>query len=322
MATTLEQLPSEVLLEIFDYLPPHDLYEAFTGLNAHLTTVCTSLFNLHLTLHEDWDDQRRALPSFAAHVRTLIVKHDEPIDFSALPNIRSLKLCRPTANQCDAIEAHMLPQLEHLAIENLYFSDHSEQLCRRLLSSSFSRLHTCRIDRMTLDRSLAHCSSSLRKLTISPGTWKSDHYQRLLRACPNLTYLRLLHVREMPFSMCSDRTTPTHLSLRRLCVHFSSLGKDWFQQLDSFLAMVTQLRDFTLCIDQNQNTEAFPFDSMAYLLQHRVPDLVHFKARIALNTSLAAESDAIQQLHPLFAHVRLRQCIHRSLTSHVIIASR
>ena len=321
MATTIEQLPSEVLLDIFEYLPSHDLYEAFSGLNARLATVCTSLFNLHLTLHEDWDDQKRVLPSFATHVRTLIVKHDEPIDFSSLPNIRSLKLCMPTANQCDAIEAHLLPQLEHLSIENFYFSDHSEQLCRRLLSSSFSRLHTCQIDRITLDRSLAHCSSSLRQLTISPGTWKSDHYERLLRACPNLTYLRLLRLREMPFSTSSKRTA-THPSLRRLFVQFSSLGKDWFQQLDSFLAMVPELRNFTLCIEQNQSSEAFPFDSMACLLRRRVPDLVYFKANIALNTSLTIKSDALQRLHPLFACVRFRRCINRSLTSHLIIASK
>ena len=319
----LECFPNELLLELFEYLSPEALYQTFVHFNTRFNVLIHSLRNLRLILREDWDRQEQSsiIPCYAPQISTLIIKHDEPIQFSAYPNLRSLKLSMPTREQCNAIQASSLPHLEHLYISNLYFSDHSEQLCRLIFSSTFSRLQTCQIDRMTLDPSHSSSSFSLQHLIISPSTWRSNFYPLIFQSCPRLTHLKIHRLRKLAFSLAFDSPI-LHSALRSLNVHFSSIGNDWFDQIDWLLAVVPHLENFQLIIEQNESNVEFPFERLADLLNKHVPSLVYFQAKLSLNQFLVQQPATIRRLHRLFFHVQLQPYTHRNLSNYLLISSK
>jgi len=318
---TIEIFPNELLIELFEYISPYDLYNIFFNLNSRLNSIINSLQNLRLILPEDWDNKERRIPFFASQISTLIIKHDELVDFSYYSNIRSLKLSMPTVDQCNALQPSLLPNLERIYILNLFFSDNSEQLCRLIFSSSFSRLQICHIDRMTFNDCYSYSSLSLRQLTISPCTWKSNMYKQIFEACPKLTHLRIIRLRNISFKLSSN-FFPPHTSLRHLSIHFYSIGNDWYNQIDWLLSIVPNLENFTLLIDQNETNMEFPFDLFAHLLTQRVPYLINFKAKIPLNKFLSKELNVIRRLHRLFIYVQFQGYINRDLNNYLIISSK
>ena len=241
--STIEIFPNELLIETFKYTSCNDLFNIFYRLNFRFYSLINSLQRLHLILEEDWDHKQSIIPSFASHITTLTIKHDEFVDFSYFSNIRSLKLCMPTAQQCNAILPHLLPNLEHLFISNLYFSDNTEQICPLIFSSSFSYLKTCRIDRMTFPNFDSYSSLSLNQLTISPCTWKTNIFNRIFSASPNLTYLRIICRRKISF-LFNPNSIPVHTSLRRLSLHLYTIAEEWYNQIDCILSTVPHLDTF------------------------------------------------------------------------------
>lgn len=320
--TCFESFPNELLLELFEYLTPNDLYQIFFNLNTRFNVLIDSLRNLRLILFEDWDRDEQSsstVPFYASQISTLIVKHDEPIDFSLYPNVRSLKLSMPTREQCNAIQA---THLEHLYISNLYFTDHSEELCRLIFSSTFSRLQTCQIDRMTLNHAhSSSSSSSLRQLTISPATWTSNFYPIIFRSCPQLTHLKIHRLRKLPFELFSDNFL-LHSTLRSLNFHFYSIGNDWFDHIDYLLSIVPNLEHLQLIIEQNDTNLEFPFERFALLLTQHVPYLRNFYAKLVINQFLIQQPETIQRLHALFFHVKFQRYTHRNLHHYLLISSK
>jgi len=321
LISNIEFFPNELFIELFEYISPYDLYNTFFNLNARLNSIIHSLQNLHLILNEDWDNKERRIPFFSSQISTLIIKHDDCIDFSSYSNLRSLKLSMPTIDQCNAIQPSILPNLEHLYISNLFFSDNSEQLCRLIFSSSFSRLQTCQIDRMIFNHDHSYISLSLRQLTLSPCTWKSNLYPYIFQACPKLTHLRIRRLRNLSFKLSSNCFLP-QTSLRYLEIHFYSIGNEWFNHIDWLLSMVPNLENLTLLIEQNETNLEFSFDLFAHLLTERVPCLMNLKAKIPLNKFLSKELDTIKCLHPLFINVQFQKYTNRGLNSYLMISSK
>ncbi|CAF2518580.1 unnamed protein product [Rotaria sp. Silwood2] len=318
--SSIEIFPNELLIALFKYISPYDLYNTFFNLNSRFNSIIDSLQNLYVILEEDWDNNERTIPFFSSHISSLIIKHDELIDFSYYSNIRSLKLSMPTANQCNAIQPCLLPNLEHLYISNLFFSDNSEQLCRFIFSPSFSRLRTCHIDRMTINNDHPYSSLSLQQLTVTPCTWKSNMYKQLFKACPNLIYLRIIRLRKTLFELSLNFIRP-HTSLRHLHIHFYSIENEWYNHINSLLSNVPNLENFTLIIDQIEINMKFPLDLFAHLLTQRAPYLINFKAKIPSNNFLSKKLDIIKRWHPLFINIQFRQCQHQNSKNYLVISS-
>ncbi|CAF0780860.1 unnamed protein product [Adineta steineri] len=317
--STIETFSNELLIEIFEYISPYDLYKAFFNLNRRFNFIIKSLNNFHVILQEDWDD-KRSIPFFASQISKLIIKHDDFIDFSYYSNIRLLKLSMPTENQCNAIQPSLLPYLEYLYISNFFFADHSKQLCRLIFSPAFSYLRICQIDRITLDESRSYLFSPLHQLTISPSTWKSNIYQYIFNACPNLVDLRIIRLRNLPFKLSSNIIC-SHTSLRCLYIHFYSIEDDWYDHIEWLLSNVPNLENFILIIDQNELNFEFPFSSLADLLMQHVPNLINFKTKIPLNNFLSNDLNTIRRFHPLFTTVKFYGYINKNLNSYLLITS-
>jgi len=317
--STIEILPNELFKDIFRYISTYDLFNSFYHLNFRFNSLVKSQDNLHLTLEEDWDHKQPIIPFYASYAKTLIVKHDEPIDFSYFSNIHSLKLCMPTAQQCNAILPHVLPHLKHLYISNLYYSNHTEQLCRLIFSSSFPHLQTCQIDQMTLSHFHSTSSLSLKQLTVSTCTWKTNMFPHIFNASPNLYYLRVTNFQTVAFELIPNSAS-IHMSVRCLFIHYSSIVEESFNQLDWILSTTPRLKTFILHINENEIDIEFLFVKLSYLMNQRAPYLTRFKAKIALNELSLLDLDNIKHLHPLFSNVKVHQNMHQN-DNHLLILS-
>ena len=312
-------LPNELFKDIFQYVSTYDLFNSFYHLNFRFNSLVKSQDNLYLTLEEDWDNEQPIIPFYAPYAKTLTIKHDEPIDFSYFSNVHSLKLCMPTAQQCNDILSHVLPNLTHLKILNLYHSNHTEQLCRLIFSSSFPNLRTCQIDQMTLNHIHSNYSLSLQQLTVSTCSWKTNMFPYLFNACPNLFYLGVTQFQTVPFEFILD-SVPTHMSVRCLFIHYSSTGEESFNQLDWILSTTPCLKTLILHVDENEIDIEVLFIQLSQIIIQRVPDLIHFKANIPIDDISLLNLNKIKHLHRLFSNMKLEQNMHQ-INHHFLISS-
>ncbi len=76
-------------------------------------------------------------------------------------------------------------------------------------------------------------------------------FSRIFNACPNLDYLRVTQFQNVPSELIPD-SIPTHISIRCLFIHFSSIREESFNQLDWILSTTLRLRTFILHVDENE----------------------------------------------------------------------
>jgi hypothetical protein len=315
----IEILPNELFQHIFQYISASDLFNIFACLNVRFSSLVKSQQNLHLTLDENWDDRRVITPAFAPYITALIVRHDEFIHLSYFANLRSLKLCMPTAQQCNAILPHILPNHQHLHVLNFYASNHTEQLCRMIFSSSFPHLRMCQIDRITLNHLPFNSSLSLNQLTVAPRTWKINFFPHIFNAYPNLRFLRIIHLEKFHFQLIPD-SVPTHLSIEHLFIRYSLIEEECLNQLDWLLSTTPRLKTLMLYIDENETDTGLLLERLSRTMLQRVPYLIRFRTKIFFHELPSLDLNSIKHLHPLFFNVKL-QCDVCPKNNHLLTLS-
>lgn len=116
MTTQFEDLPNEILLNIFEYVAcPEMIYNCFQNLNQRFTSLLKSL---HLNIDILVEDQQFLfiLRYFSTHCHRLRLDNICPsIDLEYFPQLRSLTIIEPTDAQINSIQSRTLPMLECLS---------------------------------------------------------------------------------------------------------------------------------------------------------------------------------------------------------------
>ena len=116
LPTSIEQLPTEILLQIFAFFQLRELITAFSGLNSHINSIVRSVKTAsHIVQYND-PDALRLLQLFPKQIARLIIFKTDIVDFIALSNLRSLTLKYTTDTQLKNIRSQYLPLLEILHI--------------------------------------------------------------------------------------------------------------------------------------------------------------------------------------------------------------
>ncbi|CAF4019717.1 unnamed protein product [Rotaria sordida] len=190
--TSFEDLPTEIFLEIFAFLPLRELVKAFSGLNSYIDLIIESMTDIkHVVTYNDVNAiiLLQLRPTQIGH---LVIVHAEKVDFTSLINLRSLKLNFGTCAQFDSIRPKYFPILEILHIYDMLCSSSKDNsrpiidLLEVILSNGFPQLRVCTAIRIgTLSFSKRWKGSpSLHSLCLG---MKTEHDQEQLRsACPNL----------------------------------------------------------------------------------------------------------------------------------------
>jgi hypothetical protein len=302
--TTLEFLPNELLLEIFEYLPVDDLYKTFVGLNSRLTTIINSIqaFHFEQRQSENIDDS-----AFADRVKTLIVRHSDPIDLSHYSNLQVLKLEWPSQQQCN--QTLYQNQLKHLYIGHASHEGSTEQLLKRVFANGFPQLRSCHLENLLhLKPVISESSAVLPTLcSIKILTVHSQDLIYLLSLCPNLLRLSIKYFTPatVDLNIFKQRLSFPHENLRTLL--FDSVSIMPIETIDSILKFVPNLT--YLCIKNPKcRNNKIDMIQIADSLHRHVPKLSRFNGSIwldDLDSRYVQNIEVIQSLHPLFNQVQL-----------------
>jgi len=118
MNTQLEEIPNEILLDLFQYFNARELFQIFYNLNFRFNTLIKSFHHLHLIFHMEFfiDNQINPNHIFPFYVHTLIVGRAININLNQFSNIYSLKLECPLKRVLAQLNSNILPHLKHLSI--------------------------------------------------------------------------------------------------------------------------------------------------------------------------------------------------------------
>ena len=123
----LEDLPNEILVDLFRYLNAQDLFQIFYNLNSRFNALIKSFHHLNLLYHMELfiDNQINNAHLFPYYVHTLIVGRAININLNQFSNIHCLKLECPLRRVLAQLNSDILPYLQHLSISHLGIRDFS-----------------------------------------------------------------------------------------------------------------------------------------------------------------------------------------------------
>lgn len=309
----LEDLPVEMLIEIFRYLSVQEIYFSFSQLNIRLNSILKSLCNLSLETTSHCDPVLFFFNSFAAvqiHFNGSNSSLLSQFNFSNFTGIQSFIICRSIYSDeylepIEQLEKFICPTLcPHL--QSLRIPYCSQTLADWIFNGAFPHLKICHLydtsyEKMILPSSTVNTLPSLRQLTIEEQ--KGDDFEKILLLCPNLTYLNFSC--DYALSSFTHVNTP-YSSLKRL--QLSRLKYFLFHdgQFDSLLSFFPNLIHFNLTVDQcHEHDETINFIQIAQYLKYRLPHLISLEWRIYLTLRNRSSFyrhtfHQISQLHHLF----------------------
>ena len=147
MSSRVEDLPNELLLEVFEYLDTRDLYRSFWGLNDRLNELLQSLKNLSLILEKN---DPILIEIFASRIVRLELNTWHEIDLSRFTNLKWLKLSRTTRNQVTKIRPIFVPKLVYLSLSLAFDFWSSTQLAQDVFSNAFPSLRHADLGRIDI----------------------------------------------------------------------------------------------------------------------------------------------------------------------------
>jgi len=311
----LEDLPVEMLIEIFRYLSVHELYFSFSQLNIRLNSILKSLSNLILVTTSHCDSVFSFFNSFTL-VRIQFINSTSSslsqFNFSKFIGIRSFIIFRSIHSDryiepIEQLEQFICPTLcPHL--QSLRIPYCSQALADWIFTGAFPYLKICHLydtsyQRIILPSSTINTLPTLRQLTIQERN--EDELEKILLLCPNLSYLdfscncallSFIHIKT-PYS-----------SLKRL--RLSRLKHFLFHngRFDFLLSFFPNLTHFDLTVDQchlYDDDERIDFVQIAQYLQRRLPHLISLEWRIYVTLRNRSSFyrhtfELISKLHPLF----------------------
>jgi hypothetical protein len=298
MITCFEDLCNELLLYIFDYINPRQLYDTIWNLNSRLNDLLASV--THLQLIVDGEENEEIIALLAPHIGLLQINTWDEIDLNGFHNLHSLILSRPSPLQLKQIRVDTMPKLTYLSLfPNVYFTS-PRQLIDDAFLNRFSFLHWARLGHIDLSDSRYRSvqSHSLRHLHIS--CFHTTMIPFILASCPNL---ESLHVDILQYG---DKTTiPSPIIdnhplqkfvLRDYCL--SILHQD----IHTIITYIPNTRKIELKFNCNARFISLVrhlSDSLSHLRRFNC-DITEFPIDSATNLT------AIQQIHPCFCRIVCR----------------
>ena len=313
--TRLEDLPTEILIEIFEYFSGNELYLSFAQLNSRLNSILKFLPNLFLVSTRHIDPH---VLSFFYAFKAILTNYDYILRIYHFYEPYYIKGGNRLFQIYPSLDIHWYPHpqngIENIVrpnicsqLQSLFLAVTPPGLVQSIFNGEFPRLEICHLGQckpLVLPLSTTIERQSLRQLTIR------EQYgcalETILSLCPSLIYL--------DFS-CNDVISPFILTT----VSFSStkylrlgrLERFLFHngQFDFLLSLFPNLHQFHLTVNQcHQHNEIIQFEKIAECLRHRLPLLKILDLRIYTTHDMRyplgmIEPRVLSQMHSLFKYI-------------------
>lgn len=178
-----ENLPNELIFELFVYFDVEDLFRSFWNLNERLNKILKSLKNLSMII--DDKTSSAVLQIFAEQIQSLIVKKSIRFDFRRFVNVENFQMTRMTNSDLEQIRSDVFPHLVDLRLSNSFHCSLPNCLLNEIFNNGFSSLRRVRLGRVDLFCSTSNFSSDsieeLEVILIDPNS-----IPQILQTCRNL----------------------------------------------------------------------------------------------------------------------------------------
>lgn len=281
----LEDLPNELLADIFKNLNARQLFQAFYNLNYRLNQLLQSFQYLQLYFHINPSHNLKSTNEhFSQYVHTLVVEPWTNLNLRHFSNVHRLKLNIPLPNLSEQLKPDVMPYLEDLSISFMYDMYELELLRERIFSNSFIHLKSCELlEEKKLIRIPKWTQSPSIKI-FKTGFIDSDTYKIILSAFPNLYFLK--------FSMFSLNGIPKdvhiHRNLKRMVIHYGLSTSFNYDDniLSAYLSWVPNLEILEIhrrTYRKNLQEHFQTYDWLASIIHYRLSILKKFKFYFSLS---------------------------------------
>jgi hypothetical protein len=279
-----EDLPNELLTDIFKNLDARNLFRTFHNLNARLNQLIQSFQYLQLVFHINQSNLLKSNDEiFSYYVHTLIVDPWINVNLTQFPNVHRLQLDNPLPEILGQLKPEIMPYLEHLSVRYMFNMYEMDLLRDKIFSNRFLHLRSCELLEEKSLMTRPNCSQSPLINILKTELIDSVVYQTILSACPNLYFLK--------FSMYPLNGMPTNISfhenLKRMIIDYQE--SDWFYAddhiLSGFLACVPNLEILEIHRKirfQNLQQHFEQYDWLASIIHFHLPRLRKLKHVIHL----------------------------------------
>lgn len=300
MKSNFEILPDELLLELFSYLSPMEIYHTWSGLNYRFRSIFRSV-QMSLILLENAGESIRILNEFSSQIIFIHLRVPIPsLDFRKFSNLRSLVIeAKLTDEQIQSIEPQYLPSLRRLTVteEGKQEKSFDEIIFNGKIVSAWIRVY--------------HLPSISRCFLLKPSTMshiqtmifdrlRSFDVHVILIFLPTLRRLKVTIVPSIPEDILLSHNNYQHKHL--IDFHIKLNTHNRIDELYPFLSHLNILRYLTITGD---GLTIKDFEKLALQLHTQASQLQR------LNCSFKqTRIDNIQQLHqmsPLFHRMKCRE---------------
>ncbi|CAF3411909.1 unnamed protein product [Rotaria socialis] len=311
----LEDLPHEILTEIFEYIDAPNLFRIFSNLNGRLNKIVKSLHTLHLSLTTTDVHQICAYNRIAPHIKILCIYGLAQLNLKYFTNIRRLILIQASDELVEQLGVIRLKSLEHLTIflDNRQEEDCLPYLWNRIFIYDYPALISCCLYKINLK-----WTNSQWRMMPSLSILKIENidlliYESILSSCPNLYFFKFTRLT----SKYESKQIRQHLNLKKLVIvipWFEDLSHDchshkYFSYVPKLQQLIVHRTNESKSID-----EAFlKFDWYITAFNQYLPSLCRFvyyfhilKSDRLVNSATQNRFDQIQENFNL-AHRRLCQ---------------
>lgn len=208
MKSCFEQLPNELIIDLFKYFHGDEILKIFYNLNYRFNNLIKSINHLCLIITQENVNQIENFHIFFPYLCTLIIDGHINLNLCLFNQIRALILINPNDELLVQIDTCMLDNLEHLSVNFI----RPIYRIKKVFSNGFPNLRsyynlghdTIR----TIERSIQ--KPNLRRLKL--GYMELFIFKAILSSCPNLYYLDFGII----ISYKSSSKIEPHLNLKQL----------------------------------------------------------------------------------------------------------
>jgi hypothetical protein len=277
--TQFEDLPNELLTDIFKNLDARNLFRTFYNLNYRLNQLIQSFQYLQLYFHIDSSNVLKSHDEiFSYYVHTLIVDPWINFNLKHFPNVHNLRLNSPLPKVLEQLKPDVMPYLKHLSVIYMYNMYEMVLLRERIFSNRFLNLKSCELfEKQTLMTIPIWTQSPSIKI-LKTEFIDSIAYKTILLACPNLHSLKfwILLLNGIPTNI------QLHKNLKQMIIEFRE--SNWFYNddniLSGFLACVPNLEELEIhrrTYSENLKEHIEDYDWLASIINYRLPLLKKLK---------------------------------------------
>jgi hypothetical protein len=289
----LEDLPNELLIEIFEYIDIRDLFNGFWNLNKRINDLLRMLRNLSYNL-ERLDLALISL--FSKQITRLIVNTWQYADLYQFPYLHSLILYQATINQLQQIRVEFMPHLVYLSVSALPGFASLPQLAEQIFSNAMPSIRHVDLGHVHVPY-LRTWSQSPSLSSVSIHSTNPTVIPYILQSSPNLVYLHV-HFLMDTIAIFDDSPSISNHSLKQFIL-LDPYHKLSFNHIRTIFTMIPNVRKLQLnflC--------KIPFIRFARSLINRLHNLKQFDCKIddaSFDQSTTIET--IQQIHPCFQRI-------------------